>query len=522
MLSIKQGTDEANDGMSERGESRRARSDDFSVHRRLASAVFTEFVRRVGKMGDVHVVRGLTSRGQWAILALLALGALILPGTARAGEDTNNPRYASIVVDAESGNILYSRRADSQRYPASLTKMMTLYELFQALEEGRVQMTDSFAVSASAANQAPSKLGLRAGTRIKVEDCILGLVIQSANDVAVVIAEGLAGSERSFAKQMTEQAATLGMNRTVYRNASGLPDPGQITTARDLSMLAFALYRDFPQYTHYFATESFVWGGHRYKTHNHLLGKINGVDGLKTGYTRASGFNLATSAVRDGHRIIAVVMGGRSAGSRDVHMASLIKEQFAQLAKGGSTGSGETLVAAGPTPRPKPTALLAATGAAPASRSSLGVVPSPKPGSENTRAMASLETQYQSDEGSGEGSVDGVVTSLLVGPAHASTGSQSTDSEQRWGIQIGAYISAASAETRLEEARASLPALLSNTPWAVIPVSTDGATFYRARFGPFNEVDAENACKALGPHGFKCFKVPPEQLSSLNALPPQP
>ncbi len=289
------------------------------------------------------------ARSAFAFL-LTTLASALSPAAAK-GFDSS--KYAAIVIEPESGDILFSRRADSQRYPASLTKLMTLYELFQALEAGQLSLNDSLPVSANAAGQPPSRLGLSAGSHIKVEDAILAVVVQSANDVAVAVAEALGGSERAFAQQMTEQARALGMTRTIYRNASGLPNPQQVTTARDLGILAQAMLTDFPQYYGYFATQTLTWGGHTYKTHNHLLGKVAGIDGMKTGYTRASGFNLVASATRDGHRLIAVVLGGPSAAARDQHMQQLVQQNLTVLAKRGSTDS-ERQIAEVPTPRPKP------------------------------------------------------------------------------------------------------------------------------------------------------------------------
>jgi D-alanyl-D-alanine carboxypeptidase len=455
---------------------------------------------------------------------MIVLSALAsTDGMAAKGFDSS--KYAAIVIEIETGDVLFSRRADSQRYPASLTKIMTLYELFQALEAGQLSLNDTLPVSANAARQPPSRLGLSAGSRIKVEDAILALVVQSANDVAVAVAEALGGSERGFAAQMTDQARALGMTRTVYRNASGLPNPGQVTTARDLAILCQALINDFPQYYGYFATETLSLGGHLYKTHNHLLGKVDGLDGIKTGYTRASGFNLAASASRDGRRLIAVVLGGPSVGERDQHMRQLVQENFTVLAKR-EPGATETLMAELPTPRPKP--VLTASLETPAAEAAPGL-PAPKPGGFNNAidAVAAYVTpqanpQAAQAQGSSEEDTSGI-GALIAPPAMASTdaGAPARDAGDRWGIQIGAYMSPSAAESRLEDARAAVPKLLSNTPWAVIPVTTDGAVFYRARFGPFTEDEATNACDALGPHGFKCFKVPPEDIAALSTTNPE-
>jgi D-alanyl-D-alanine carboxypeptidase len=248
-------------------------------------------------------------------------------------------RYAAIVFDANTNEVLHADQADEQRYPASLTKMMTLFILFDELERGNLSLDDSFVVSQRAAAQPPSRLGLRAGDRIRVEDAINALVTRSANDVAVVVAEALEGSESRFASRMTAKARALGMRSTRYVNASGLPDTGQVTTARDQLMLSQALLRDHPSRYRYFQTSSFSWRNAYFRNHNSLLGRVEGVDGIKTGYTRASGFNLASSAQRNGHRVFAVVMGGESAASRDAQMAYLIDNAFAQIeARAGGPG----------------------------------------------------------------------------------------------------------------------------------------------------------------------------------------
>ena len=240
-------------------------------------------------------------------------------------------RYAAIVVDAETNEVLHSEQADEIRYPASLTKMMTLYMLFEALEQGDIKLTDTIEASRRAQNQPPSRLGLRAGDRITVEQAIGALVTKSANDVAVAVAERLEGSEARFAQRMTTKARALGMRDTRYVNASGLPDPNQITTARDILTLSQALLRDYPQNYRYFQTAEFSWRNVYSRNHNGLLGRVEGVDGIKTGYTRMSGFNLASSAQRNGHRIFAVVMGGETAASRDAQMAYLIDSAFQQI-----------------------------------------------------------------------------------------------------------------------------------------------------------------------------------------------
>jgi D-alanyl-D-alanine carboxypeptidase len=242
---------------------------------------------------------------------------------ARAQSD---PRYAGIIIDVRSGEILYQENADARRYPASLAKMMTLYILFEELDAGRMSRRQALTVSRHAARQPPSKLGVKAGSTITVSDAILAIAVRSANDVAVVVAEAIAGSESAFAARMTAKARELGLRSTVFRNASGLPDPGMSTTARDMAMLARALQSRFPRQSRVFSTQSFSRNGLRYTSTNKLLGKVPGVDGMKTGYTRASGYNLVVSVHRRGRHLIIVVMGEKSGSARNGHVAALIEE----------------------------------------------------------------------------------------------------------------------------------------------------------------------------------------------------
>ncbi|MBR2119840.1 MAG: serine hydrolase [Pseudomonadota bacterium] len=245
-----------------------------------------------------------------------------------AAVSSYSPAFSSIIVDANSGNTLQATSADSLRHPASLTKIMTLYMLFERLESGKMKLDTPMDVSAHASQQAPTKLGLRPGQTLRVEDAIKGLVTRSANDAAVVIAESIAGDEDDFAKAMTRKARALGMSKTVYKNASGLPDSDQVTTARDQATLGRAIQDRFPKYYRYFATEAFNYKGRSIRNHNKLLGRVEGVDGIKTGYTRASGFNLVTSMKRGNRYVVGVVMGGRSGGSRDAIMRNLLAENL--------------------------------------------------------------------------------------------------------------------------------------------------------------------------------------------------
>lgn len=268
----------------------------------------------------------------WGALGLAAVAAVALPTKADArrhrvslsSAERYEPPYASIVVDANSGAVMQATNADSPRHPASLTKIMTLYLLFERLEQGKIKLNTELPVSAHAAVQAPSKLGLKPGDTITVETAIRAIVTKSANDVAVIVAEALGGDEPNFARMMTAKAHALGMNQTAYNNASGLPDEAQITTARDQSILARAIQDKFPNYYRYFSTRTFDYRGHSIRNHNHLLGAIDGLDGIKTGYIRESGFNIVTSIRRANRHIVTVVFGGRTAEARDARVRSLI------------------------------------------------------------------------------------------------------------------------------------------------------------------------------------------------------
>ncbi|MCM2503654.1 D-alanyl-D-alanine carboxypeptidase [Aureimonas altamirensis] len=235
---------------------------------------------------------------------------------------------SELVLDASTGRILWQENANELRYPASLTKLMTLYLLFEAVESGRLSLESPLNVSAEAASRPPARLGLPAGTSITVREAATALAVRSANDVAVVVAEGVAGSEQAFARQMNARARAIGMSRTHFVNASGLPDEGQISTARDMALLALQLRTRFPAYQSFFTLREFRFNGRRYEATNKLLGKVPGVDGLKTGYIRASGFHLVATAQRGNKRLIAVVMGGETGRARDARAEELLDTWF--------------------------------------------------------------------------------------------------------------------------------------------------------------------------------------------------
>ncbi|HRK19621.1 MAG TPA: D-alanyl-D-alanine carboxypeptidase family protein, partial [Hyphomicrobiaceae bacterium] len=252
-----------------------------------------------------------------ATAGLVMLAPLATPAAAA-------PRQAALVIDANTGAVISSHEADEPRYPASLTKMMTLYVLFDLVEQGRLTYQSRIRISETAASQPPSKLGLEPGSEISVIDAVKALVTKSANDIAVAVAERIAGSEQKFAALMTQKARAIGMTRTVFRNASGLPDDEQVTTARDMVTLALRLQDDFPKHYPLFATREFRFGANTYQNHNTLLGRYEGIDGIKTGYTRASGFNLVSSVRRGQKHIVGVVIGGKSAASRNQTMRTLL------------------------------------------------------------------------------------------------------------------------------------------------------------------------------------------------------
>lgn len=340
-----------------------------------------------------------------ALLGLAGVVALALSVAASPAEAARKkrrhvgggyaPPYAAMVVDVKSGRTLHAVNEDAPRIPASLTKVMTLYLLFEQLERGRYTMNSELRVSAHAASQAPSKIGFRPGETIEVRDAILALVTKSANDVAMAVAENVAGSEDEFAQMMTTRARSLGMSRTSFHNPHGLPhNPPNLTTARDLTVLARAIQERFPRYYPMFSTRVFNYAGGAYRNHNRLLGRVEGVDGIKTGYTNASGFNLMTSAKSEGRQIVSVVLGGRSGSSRDKIMADLVAENLPRAATGGRSApmvaevepearprpaQRPVPVVAEAQPEPRPAARVAAAPQQPEMDDELPPIPVPRP-----------------------------------------------------------------------------------------------------------------------------------------------
>ncbi len=279
-------------------------------------------------MRDSQAVQG--TRRILVAIAMLAVAVMqMVPGVAWAAGPA--PRYAAFMVDAGTREVLYTNAPDELRHPASLTKMMTLYLVFDALESGRLQITDPVYVSAHAASQKPSRLGLAVGQSLSVDNAISVVAVKSANDIAVALAEKLGGSEANFTNLMNAKAAMLGMRNTHYANASGLPDPTNVTTARDLTILSLALIHNHPRFYRYFGERDFIWQRQDLINHNHLLGKMIGLDGIKTGYTLDSGFTLAASAQRGDRRLIAVVLGEPSLAARNRDASALLEAGFSVL-----------------------------------------------------------------------------------------------------------------------------------------------------------------------------------------------
>ncbi len=399
------------------------------------------------------------------------------------------PVSGSIVLDADTGRVLSENNADAVTYPASLTKMMTLYLTFEALNTGRLQLDQRLPVSVNAASKEPTKLGLRPGDTVRVQTLILGIVTRSANDAAAVLAEGIGGSEPAFAELMNRKARQLGMQNTFYHNASGLPDPEQHTTARDTAQLALALYHDFPREYRYFSTREFNFRGTTIYGHDHLLDWYPGADGIKTGFIDASGFNLATSALRDGHRLIGVVLGGHSASARDREMAALLDQGFESL---GVPPAMLTARRGAPAPlmSPPPHVLLTAAEPAPSTaRTKPGVL-----GKAAARLAAHL---------------------LPVSRAEAATLPHELRAAppalDRWAIQLGAFHAQFAAEKAARMA-ATLAVAHGKPVQIVAPARAAKTRFYRARLLNFTPREAESACAALRKRRLECAVIAPTTL----------
>lgn len=419
------------------------------------------------------IERSVTYLSRFAAVFLVAVLTLATASVAQAS------RYAAIVIDDSTGKVLHHVNADAPRYPASLTKMMTLYLTFEALEAKKLNLDQRLPVSARAAGMAPSRLGLRAGETLTVRQAILALVTKSANDAAVVLGEALGGTEAKFAVAMTKRAHELGMSNTTFRNASGLPNSKQVTTARDMATLARALHNDFPQYYHYFKTPSFTFKGITHKNHNRLLAGFEGTDGLKTGFIQASGFNLAASAVRDGRRLFGVVLGGQTAGWRDARMMSLFDEAYDH-----SLPAGDMMIADSAPPR-KPTAKTRIAKATAKSRSSSLIA----------SAEAATPATEQGDTGTSLAALPpNRASRVTIRPGHA------------WSIQVGAFSTQGPAQKIANKAKGKLPKTLKG---ASVAVTLGGDDLYRARLVNLTERQAHSACKQLISRGMACISITP-------------
>lgn len=405
---------------------------------------------------------------------------------------TANAKYSGIVIDAKTGKTLYSDHADALRYPASLTKIMTLYLTFDALKSGRISRSTRIPVSRNAAAEVPTKLGLKPGQTITVEQAILSLVTKSANDASTALAEFLGGSESGFARMMTAKARELGMRSTTFKNAHGLPDPGQKTTARDMATLGMALRDHHPEYYQYFQTRSFTYNGRKHRNHNRLLGRVKGVDGIKTGYTRASGFNLVSSVEAGQRSIVAVVMGGRTGRSRDAHMSNLIGRYLPRASTGPDRftiphGGDAPLVASAtlpaknipmPTARPGREGVISAYATHEPVQATASVLPAARPSAPVSEAAA----------------IDSLATGAI--------------SYDGWVIQIASMPSKTQALEILERTTRTAPAILDDLSPFIQRFSMGGETYHRARFAGFGSKDeAWDACQALKSKRISCFAV---------------
>jgi D-alanyl-D-alanine carboxypeptidase len=419
-------------------------------------------------------------------MILPSTGALARPKTRSSGSAI----AADIVVDMNSGRILHEQASTAPRAPASLTKMMTLYVLFSYMRAGAVSPDSELVVTPYAASQAPTKLNLKPGATIRAADAVNALVTLSANDAAVTIAENLAGTEQNFARVMTRKAQELGMMSTLFRNASGLPNDEQVTTARDMAVLAQHLIRDFPEYYGCFQTKYFAYHGRRYRNHNRLLFGYKGTDGIKTGYTRAAGFNLTASVRRDDKHLVAVVLGGRTGGQRDAAMRALLDQSFPKAVAG--------------RPRPVETAPLVARLETPAP-------PAPPPPVAKKRVFAlasagSAEPAGFSDDSDVQVSAKPAAAPAAEMPADPMPTGPTTSSTASgpYHVQVGAFTSQAEAESRLGEVRGRASSVLEGHQPIAVVFQKDDTQWYRARFAGFSQDGAKNTCAQLKRMSFEC------------------
>lgn len=415
----------------------------------------------------------------------MALGSASAPAMAQVPYlsliPQNSSKYAAIVVDAKTGEVLYGKRADAPRYPASITKVMTLYLAFEALAAGKIELDDPVVFSPRAAAQSPTKLGVRAGDSITVMQAMQGMVTRSANDASVAMAEKLGGTEQRFATLMTLRAHELGMTNTNFTNANGLPDSRNISSARDLAILSRAVMRDYPQYYRLFSTKSFNFRGQTIGNHNHMLSEVSGVDGLKTGFTNASGFNIAISGVRDNRRLIVVVLGGPNRITRDRVAESLLNTGFEVLDR---RARGEQITVA--QNFFEPPQLAQAT------------QPSMQQGDTNTGLTIQLASSPPPSRASKIQIVEPSTVPKLNGKAKATAGG-------RWTIQVGAFKNRSDAREQLSLVEKKFGKHVDDAK--AVAEKDNGR--YTARFSGMNEADAKNACKAIKAKKQPCVVMSP-------------
>ena len=455
------------------------------------------------------------------ILAALLPFFLLFGLVAASAPASANPKYASIVIDARTGEVLRESYADKRLYPASLTKMMTLFMTFEAVRDGKLTLDTKIPVSRNAAAEPSSKLGLRTGQKISIRDAIRACAVKSANDVATALAEAIGGTEQQFARMMTARARELGMSSTTFRNAHGLTNRGQRSTARDMALLGRRIMTDFPELSEVFSRKRFKYGGRTLRATNKLLSKYPGADGIKTGYTRASGYNLVATAEKGGDRVIAVVFGGRSSARRDRHITRLLDDGFAKLER----LQEKRAIAAAPVPRRKPVkgeAVVASLSPDPAPPRAAPPTPS---------AIAAMRTRRDSPAiVHGLAALDRVVAPAVraaapaappVGVRAARSAPQAvgarriapptppvrTAASGNWAIQIGAYRSRQDAERVLRKAWTSRQSSLYNAYPVVLERKTGGRPMYRARFGGLAKREAQSACRSLKRSGIECFPI---------------
>jgi len=488
------------------------------------------------------------------LLVLVGLSGPLTTTRVEAQSDENS-RYAAIVVDAGTGEVLFARHADSPRYPASVTKMMTLYLVFEALEKGTVRLDDVITVSPLAASQPPSKLGLAAGQTIRLDDAMRATTVRSANDMAMVLAEHIGGSQARFAAMATLKAEELGMSQTRYVNPNGLPDSRQLTSARDLAILSRAIMRDYPQYYSYFGIHDWNYQGREYRNTNGLLLGGNGYDGIKTGFTNASGYNLAASAVRGGKRVITIVLGGRSSISRNAHVAALMDTGFEVESR---RAAGERIEVAQSFFEQRGFGIGTPDGSAPVAYAALNGQTAPSPGTPNAASPAVVATTrpattpppgygpaavpYQtavaqtprpspsvpsspvrqapvqraeanpppgnltaSLNRGGAASVPGAPSRPVAATANPPRPTTTTTAAGRWAVQVGAFRDATVARDWLTEVNRRFRSQFASAERTVV----NAAGWHRSRFVGMTQASAESACEALSARNVTCMVVRP-------------